>query len=381
MDFSWNETQKALWDDLSAFGRDELGAGLDERDHHSQFSEEDWDKVVAKGLLGLHIPQAYGGQGYDLVTTTHAIEGLGYGCRDNGLLLAINAQMWSVQETVLKFGTEAQKAHYLPRLLDGRLKGAHAITEEEVGSDAFGMQTLAQKIEGGYRLNGRKAYITLGPVAGLIVLFATIRPEVGRWGVTCFLIDTDWPGVKLGPAQHKMGLRTSPMGDVWFEDVFIPDANVLGKPGSGAAIFNASMDYERSLIFTGHIGSMARQLDETIAFARERRVGGQPIGRHQSVSNRIADMKVRLETARYFMYKGAWLIDQGRPAALEAAMAKLTLSELFMENSLDAVRIHGGKGYMSDLGVERDLRDAIGGVIYAGASDVQRNVIAGLLGL
>ena len=156
---------------------------------------------------------------------------------------------------------------------------------------------------------------------------------------------------------------------------------MLGRAGAGASIFDDAMQFERSFIFASHVGSMARQLDDAIAFSQSRVLGNRPIGKNQSISNRIADMKVRLETARMFLYKAAWRIDQGQDARLDAAMAKLTISELFLENSLDAVRIHGGVGYMSDRGIERDLRDAVGGVIYSGTSDIQRNLIAGLLGL
>lgn len=381
MEFSWNEQQQTLWDEMLVFGRDELEHNLYERDKSSIFVEDNWQAIANKGIFGLYIPEAYGGVGYDMVTTIHALEALGYGCPDNGLTLAANGQMWAVQEPILKFGTEEQKQKYLPKMIDGTFKGAHGMTEPSSGSDAFNLQTTATKVEGGYRLNGHKTYIGLGPVADVILVFATVNPDVGRWGVTTFIVDANSDGVVLGDGQSKMGLRTGPMGDVYFNDVFVPAENLLGREGSGASIFNASMEYERSFIFASHVGSMARQLDEAIRYAKTRSVGGQSIGKYQSVSNRIADMKVRLETARHFLYKAAWLVDQGKNATMEAAMAKLVISELFVESSLDTIRVHGGQGYLSERGVERDLRDAIGGIIYSGTSDIQRNLIAGLLGL
>ena len=306
---------------------------------------------------------------------------LGYGCPDNGLTLALNGQMWAVQEPILTFGTEEQKKRYLPKLIDGTLFGAHGMTEADSGSDAFRLATTAEKVDGGYRINGEKIYIGLGPVADVILTFASTQPQRGRWGLSAFLVDADSEGVELRPHQSKMGLRTGPFGEIHFRDVWVPQANLLGNEGSGASIFNASMDFERSFIFASHVGSMARQLDQTLAFARGRVQGGQPIGKYQAISHRIADMKIRVETARLFIRRSAELIDQGQPIPLQAAMTKLVVSELFVENSLSAIRVHGGRGYLTEYGVERDLRDAVGGVIYSGTSDIQRNVIAGLLGL
>ncbi len=382
MDFSWTAQQIALWDDICQFARTELPTDdLFQRDHNGTFVQADWQRCASKGLFGLALPQTYGGSGFDLVTTIHALEALGYGCPNNGFTLAVNGQTWSVAMPILRFGTEAQRERYLPRLVNGTLKGAHAVTEPEVGSDVFGLTTTATPTTGGYLLNGRKTFIGMGPIADVFVLFATVNPQHGRWGITAFIVDAKSSGLSQEAPRDKMGLRTEPMGDVYLENVFVPEENRLGREGAGASIFNAAMTYERSFIFTSHIGSMARQLDQTISYVTTRKQGGQPIGKYQSVSNRIADMKVRLEMARAFLYKAAWMIDHGEDATLQSAMTKLVLSELFVANSLDAVRSYGGRGYLGEVGVERDLRDAIGGVLYAGTSDIQRNLIAGLLGL
>jgi hypothetical protein len=381
MEFGWTDEQQAFWDEISHFAAHELVHDLVERDRAGLFLEQNWQAIAKKGIFGLYLPQEYGGSGHSMVTTIRAMEALGYGCADNGLTLAVNGQMWAVQEPIFRFGTEDQKRRYLTRLIDGTYKGAHGMTEPESGSDAFSLRTTAEKVEGGYRLNGTKVYIGLGPVADIILTFATVNPKYGSWGVTAFIVDAKSPGITLGEPQSKMGLRTGYMGSIEYKDVFVPAENLLGREGSGASIFNASMDYERSFIFASHVGSMARQLDEAIAYANERKQGGQSIGKYQAVAHRIADMKIRLETARLFLYRCAWLIDQGDPIPLDAAMAKLTISELFVENSMDAIRVHGGRGYLSETGVERDLRDAVGGVLYSGTSDIQRNMIAGLLGL
>jgi alkylation response protein AidB-like acyl-CoA dehydrogenase len=382
MEFGFTPQQQELWERTLGFAREELAtADLVARDRADSFPEELWQRCARQGLLGLAVPPEYGGAGLDLVSTVHALEALGYGCPDNGFTLALNGQTWSIQLPILKFGSESQRRRYLPNLAAGRIKAAHAVTEPEAGSDVFSLTTLARRVEGGYRLSGQKINVGMAPLADLYLLFATVNPAVGRWGVTAFLVDARAPGVSVEPRGDKMGLRTEPHGAISLDDVFVPAEDRMGNEGSGAAIFNASMNYERSFIFSSHVGSMARQLDQTIAFVTQRRQGGQPIAKYQAVAHRVADMKLRLETARAFLYKSAWMLDQGQDVTLQAAMTKLAVSELFVESSLDAVRLHGGRGYLGEFGVERDLRDAVGGVLYAGTSDIQRNLIAGLLGL
>jgi hypothetical protein len=382
MEFGFTTQQQRIWEQTIAFAHRELDLNdLVERDRNGTFSEANWQACAQQGLLGLAIPEEYGGAGLDFVTTIHALEALGYGCQDNGLTLAINGQSWSIQIPILRFGSEAQKRAFLPDLVAGRIKAAHAMTETDAGSDAFRLQTTATRTTGGYLLNGHKIHVGMGPVADIIVLFATVNPAIGRWGVTAFIVDARASGVTVTTRGDKLGLRTEPHGFMTFENVFVPEANRLGNEGSGAALFGASMNYERSFIFSSHVGSMARQLDQSIAFANTRKQGGQSIGKYQSVANRIADMKMRLEIARMFLYRAAWHADQGQDWTLQAAMTKLAVSELFVENSMDAIRVHGGRGYLGEFGVERDMRDAVGGVLYAGTSDIQRNLIAGLLGL
>ncbi|MEM8679022.1 MAG: acyl-CoA dehydrogenase family protein [Planctomycetota bacterium] len=381
MDFGWTPEQQALREETQRFATEQLVRDLERRDAACQFLEDNWQKCAARGVLGWPFPAAYGGGGFDLVTTVAALDALGYGCPDNGLTLALNGQMWAVQEPLHTFGTEAQKQKYLPKLIDGSLKGAHGMTEPQSGSDAFSLETTAEAVDGGYRINGKKVYIGLGPVADVILTFAVTSPDRGRWGLSTFIVEADTQGVTLGPAQEKMGLRTAPMGEIEFADVFVPAEARLGSEGAGASVFSASMEYERSFIFASHVGSMARQLDETVAFCKARELAGRPISELQTLRNRVADMRVRLETARLFVRQAAWKLDQGQRVPLEAAMAKLVVSEAFTENSIEAIRAHGGKGYLSDCGVDRDLRDALGGVIYSGTSDIQRNLIAALLGM
>jgi hypothetical protein len=381
MDFSWTEEQLAYKKAVINFAQKELNEGMIERDHHGSFSKDLWRKCADFGIHGMPFPEKYGGSEADILTTMLTMEGLGYGCHDNGLIFGINAQMWSVQMPIFAFGTDAQKVKYLPGMCSGQVIGAHGMTEPDTGSDAYALRTRAERCEGGYILNGAKMFVTNAPVADLAVVFATIDPSKGMWGITGFIIEKGTPGFSISTRIDKMGLRTSPMGELILQDCFVPEENRLGPVGAGARIFNHSMEWERSCILASHLGVMERQLEKSIQYARERNQYGQPIGKYQSVANRIVDMKVRLETARLLLYKVAWLKKMGKTAVMEAAMAKLYLSECFVLSGMDTIRTLGGYGFMTEFEAERDLRDAIGGTIYSGTSDIQRNIIARLLGL
>ncbi|MGI9264605.1 MAG: acyl-CoA dehydrogenase family protein [Gammaproteobacteria bacterium] len=381
MDFGWTDEQKARYASSVSFAQEQLNDDLKQRDADGTFALDLWRKCGEFGVLGWCMPTEYGGAGLNVLSSIRMLEGIGYGCRDNALTLGLNGQIWSVQEPLLRFGSEQLKQRYLPRLCSGELLAAHGMTEPDSGSDAFSLRTRAEKVSGGYLLNGRKSYIGLAPVAGISLVFANTNPDAKQWGVSAFIAESGFEGYSASPPKQKMGLRTSPLGDIVLENCFVPEENRLGPEGSGVSIFNNSMDWERGFIFTSHVGSMARQLDECVQYARQRRQFGKPIAEFQSVSNRLADMKLRLETARLLLYKLAWMKERGDHAALEAAMAKLHLGEAFAANSVDAMRIHGARGYLSEYEVERDLRDALGGVIYSGTSDIQRNIITRLLGL
>jgi len=381
MDFSWSEEQLKFKEAVIKFAQKELNEDLIQRDKVGEISIENWKKCAELGILGLPIPEKYGGIDADIMTTMLVMEGLGYGCKDNGLIFAMNAQLWSVQLPILLFGTEEQKRKYLPELCSGDLVGAHGMSEPDSGSDAYSLRTRAERVDGGYAINGTKMFVTNAPFCDLALIFATIDPSKGMGGITAFVVEKGTPGFRVSRKLEKMGLRTSPMGELIFEDCFLPEESRLGKEGAGVSIFNSSMEWERSSILASHIGAMERQLEACIRYARQRRQFGQPIGKFQSISNRIADMKVRLETARLLLYKVAWSKKVGKSAVMDAALAKLYLSECFVQSSLDAIRIHGGYGYMTEFEVERDLRDAIGGTLYSGTSDIQRVIIARWLGL
>jgi alkylation response protein AidB-like acyl-CoA dehydrogenase len=381
MDFSWTQEQLELKQAVIKFAQKELNQDVIERDQRGAFSWDNWKKCAQFGILGLPIPEQYGGSDADILTTMLAMEGLGYGCRDNGLIFALNAQMWSIQLPILLYGTEEQKQKYLPALCAGEIIGAHGMSEPGSGSDAYSLRTRASRADGGYVLKGTKMFVTSAPIADIAVVFATLDPARGLSGITAFVVEKGTAGFSTSRDIEKMGLRTSPMGELVMEDCFIPEENRLGPEGIGVNVFNSSMEWERACILGAHVGAMERQLEVSIRYARQRKQFDQPIGKFQAVANRIADMKVRLETARLLLYKVAWLKKAGKSAVLEAALAKLYLSESYVQSSMDALRIHGGYGYMTEFEVERDLRDAIGGTIYSGTSDIQRVVIARWLGL
>jgi alkylation response protein AidB-like acyl-CoA dehydrogenase len=382
MDFTFTEEQVQLRHAVRAFARNELGGNVTTRDAAQEFRRDLWEHCARFGIPGLPIPAAYGGQGADPITTMLALETLGEHCRDNGLLFSLNAHMWSAAMPILRFGSDGQRDRYLPSLCDGRFIGVQAMTEPGSGSDAFGMRTVARQDGDHYVLNGSKTFITNAPVADLFVVFASTDPALGALGISAFLVDRATPGLSVGAPFDKMGLRTSPMSELAFTDCKVSCENMLGKPGNGMAIFNHSIDWERACILATAVGTMQRQVDEAVEYANERTQFGQPIAKFQAVSHRVADMHVRVEAARMLLYKAGWAKQQGRRTpAIESSVAKLFISEAWVQNSLDALQVRGGYGYMTESEVERDVRDAIASRIYSGTSDIQRTLIAAALGL
>lgn len=364
-----------------AFARQALNHDMISADASEAFSLDAWRHCADFGVLGMPVPKEYGGLGLGLSALLAVMEGLGYGTRDQGLLFSLNAHLWTNTIPILRYGTEAQRRQYLPRLCDGSLIGANAASEPDAGSDIFSMRTRAVRQDNVYVLNGTKMFVTNAPVADLFVAYATLDPALGVAGITAFIIERDTRGLTISRSLHKMGLRTSPMAEVIFDDCHVPVAQRLGREGRGVEVFDCSMEWERGCILASCLGVMRRQLEECIKHARARKQFGRPIGKNQSVANKIVDMKVRLETSRALVGRIGELKDQNRPAMLESAMAKLHVSQSFVQSSLDAVQIFGGYGYMTEQQVERDLRDAVGSSLYSGTSEIQRNIIAKALGL
>jgi alkylation response protein AidB-like acyl-CoA dehydrogenase len=382
VDFSWPDEVTEYRESLLRFARSELADGARERDRSSTFPREAWDRRAAFGIQGLGVPEAYGGSGASMLTMVAAMETLGYACPDNGLLFALNAQIWACQHPLARFGTDEQRARYLPGLADGSLIAAHAMSEPGSGSDAFALTTTATRAGEGFVLDGSKTFVTNAPVADLFLVFATLDRARGFAGLCAFLVDAGTPGLKIGAPIAKMGLRSSPMAEVFLDGCEVGPEALLGREGGGMTVFNSSMERERGLILASTVGGMERQLERATAHARERHQFGRPIGDNQAVSHRIVDMKLGLETSRLLLYKLAWDMDLGaRTVGLGSALTKLHLSETYLRTSLDALQVFGGYDYMTEYELEREVRDAIGARLYSGTSEMQRNIVARYLGL
>jgi alkylation response protein AidB-like acyl-CoA dehydrogenase len=382
MDFELTEDQRNLQKAAIDFARSQLGhTDMVRRDREQEFDHVGWNRCADFGVLAMPIPETYGGLGHGPVEMIAVMEGLGYAIRDQGLLFSINAHLWTNSIPILLYGTDEQKQKYLPRLSKGELIGANAASEPDAGSDVFAMRTRAERRGGSYLLNGAKTFVSNAPVAGLFVAYATLDPSLGAMGVTAFLVERDTPGLRIGRKMEKMGLRTSPMAEVIFENCEIPASQRLGREGRGLTVFECSMEWERGCILANCLGVMRRQLEQCIEHARTRKQFGKPIGKFQSVANRIVDMKVRLDTSRPVVYRIGRLKQNNAPAMLESAVAKLYVSDCYVKSCLDAIQIHGGYGYMTEQLIELELRNAVGSTLYSGTTEIQRNIIAASLKL
>jgi len=381
MDPWLTQEQRDLYETITRFAHRELNDDLQSRDEQGAFSWHGWKKCAELGLPGLAVPAEYGGAGADAVTTMAALEALGYGCRDNGLIFSLNAHLWAGAMPIVKFGTERLKRRYLPGLCDGSLIASHALSEPEAGSDALALTARATlTADGGYELTGTKTFVTNAPVADVFIVFASTDPARRFAGVSAYVVDRDTPGLSVGKQVGKLGLRTSPMSEIHMEHCRVPASQLLGPPGAGLAVFNAAMRLERAFILAAGVGALRRDLERCVEHARLRRQYGRPIGDFQAVAHRIVGMRLRLETSRLLLYHVGRLLDAGHDAALEITLAKLHISETLVTSALDAVQVHGGAGYLTG-DAERGLRDAVGSRIYSGTSEVQQNIAARLLGL
>jgi alkylation response protein AidB-like acyl-CoA dehydrogenase len=377
MEFDWSAEQLELRSAMVAFARAKLNHDIEGDDRAGRFPTEKWTELSSWGFFRLAVPDELGGTGLDRMTALLVTEGFGEGCLDGGLVFSAVVQAWVIIPLLLRFGTEHQKHQYLPGLTSGSTIGALAITESDCGSDAFAMRTRAEHDEGdGWRLHGAKTYITNGPIADLIVCFARTGTGGSLGGTSAFLLQSDQEGVVLGQPMETQGLRTAPIGEVAFNDVWLPTDAMIGKEGFGLAVFNEAMEWERSFAMAPYLGMLTRQLEDSCRYARERQAFGSRISGFQAIADTLVEMRLRLETARLLIYQAAWAKANGKSALAQTAMAKLWLSECAVASSLDAIQVHGGSGYLSETGVERDLRNAVGARIHSGTSQMQRVIIA-----
>lgn len=376
MSFSLSPEQRELYNGTVRFAQS-LDRDLRVADREGSFSREHWQKCADYGLLGLSMPPEYGGAGADALTVVAAYDAFGYGCRDNGLAFSLLSQLTSCQVPICHHAKPAVREAYLPGLISGKLIAAHGASEADAGSDVNGVRTVARRVDGGFSITGSKCFSSLGPISDLAIVLARIDGEAGV--LAEFVVPR--AAYKVSSHMEKIGLRTSPMSELIFEDSFTPEDHVIGDTNSGLMRFMTTMEWERLCIMASSVGAMQRQLEQVIAYTRERQQFGSPIGKFQGVSHRVADMKVRLETSRLLLYSAAARKAEKGRAAIESAMVKLHVSESRYANALDAVRIYGGYGVMVESEVERELRDAVPGLIYSGTAEILRNTIARILGL
>jgi alkylation response protein AidB-like acyl-CoA dehydrogenase len=376
----WTDEQKALRKALDPYF-ERLNDGHIEDDANSVFSREKWDVLRETGVIGLPYDPAYGGQGQDALTMVYVLEHLGHGCRDAGLLFTLATQMVSMVIPIERFGSDELKDRYLKQLIEGSIISAHSISEPDAGSDATAMSTSAVEDGDSYVINGKKAFCTSGPVADLITVYATTDPEAGATGISAFVVPTDTPGIDVSDPIPKMGLNTSPIGSIEFSDCRVPKENLIGKPGGSFFMMEHVMTWEILCIFTMMVGEMQRRLEECIKFAKTRKQFGEPIAANQYIQDKIVDQKLGVETSRKHLYDTAEKVARGKSVVTEIAMAKLITSEANLESALAAVQIYGGRGYMREAGLEKELRAAVGAPIYSGTNEMQRIRIASMLGL
>ncbi|MET7704761.1 acyl-CoA dehydrogenase family protein [Micromonospora sp. NPDC005413] len=378
MDFAWTSEQRAAYDEVRASVAETFAPTADAGRLHDR---DAWRRLGQLGLLGLCIPAEYGGGGLGALDTALRVEAFGRGCADTGLVFASGAHLFACAMPVAGFGTPELKKDLLPRICSGEVVAGNAMTEAGAGSDVSRLAVTATATPDGYLLNGEKTFVTNGPVADVLVTYATTDPAAGHLGVTAFVLDCDTPGLTVSAPLDKMGLVSAPAGRVSFEDCPVPAHRVLGEPGQGAAIFQHSMRWERACLFAGYVGLLDRLVERCVQHATSRRQFGRRISDFQAVANRIVEMKLRTESARLLLYRCCWEMDNDAGSELNVALSKLAVSEAAVASALDAVRLFGGLGYLREAGIETVLRDAVPSTIFSGTSDVQRLLIAHELGL
>ena len=378
MDFRHTEEQLSFYKSVKDFAARVVEPGAHERDVEGRFDRDVWDQLGEFGLLGLPVPETYGGSGADIISTCLALEALADGGHDAGLGLSVGAHITIGTVPIWLHGTEEQKQRYLPKLCSGEHIGAMAITEPEAGSDAAGIKTRARREGDEWVINGSKIFITNGSIADSIIVIAVTDPDAGAGqGVSAFIVEKDNPGFAVSRDLDKMGTRSSPLSLLHFDDCRVPQEAVLGT--EGAALWQVAFecfDWERTVMIASSIGGMKASLDAAVAYAKERNAFGKPIARHQAIQHKLADMKAYYDAARLVLYRAAWMKQEGLPHQAEASVAKLFVAEAAMRNALEATQIFGGYGYIKEYPVERSIRDAKLISIGGGTSEIQKMIIA-----
>ena len=373
MDFDLSDEQQLVRDTARAFTDDVIVERARTNARAGRFDLELVSRLADQGYLGAIVPREYGGAGLDHVTFGLVVEEIGRG--DSAMRTVVSVQTSLVCGSILRWGTEDQKAHYLPRLCSGEWLGCFGLTEPEAGSDAASQRTRARRVDGGWLLQGAKMWISLGNHAKVALIFAQTDPALGHRGLACFLVDTDQPGFQTQEIHHKMGLHASDTASISLDDVHVGDDALLGEVGEGFKVAMSALDRGRLSVAAGCVGICQGCVDASVSYAVQRHQFGRPIASFQLVQAMLAEMRVRTDAARLLVWRAGWLRDHDRRCTLETSIAKLHASEAAVWCANEAIQVHGGAGYVDDHPVERWFRDARVTTLYEGTSQIQQLII------
>lgn len=360
------------------FAREHIQPSTEERDLNERWDADIWQKMGAMGLLGLSFPEQYGGQGADCLTTCVAHEAFAEGSMDGGLTLALGAHAIIGSMPIVLCGTEEQKQKYLPKLATGEWIAGLGLTEPASGSDAAGsMESRAVKKGDRYILNGSKMFITNGPIGDIFIIMAVTDKKKGPMGISVFIVEKGYKGFSVGKNLQKMGMRTSTTSELIFEDLEVPEENMLSKENSGfARVGRATLEWERTVLVASAAGSLQAMLDESVRYAKNRVQFKQPIARFQAIQAKLAMARMNLDAARLLLYNAALKKDRGEPAPIEASINKLYATEALVQTTYELGQVHGGYCFIHEYPIERAFRDARLGTLGGGTSEVMRSIIA-----
>ncbi|QQE74259.1 acyl-CoA dehydrogenase [Brevibacillus composti] len=374
MDFRFSDEQEMMRRMVRDFAQKEIAPLVPVMEETEEFPREVVKKMGEIGLMGIPIPEEWGGAGADFPSYILAIHEISKVSATVGVILSVHTSVGT--NPILYFGTDAQKQKYVTQLAAGKMLGAFALTEPHAGSDASHIRTSAVREGGEYVLNGSKVFITNGGEADVYIAFAVTDPSKGTRGISAFIVDKDTPGLSVGKKEKKMGLYGSSTTELIFENARVPAENLLGQEGDGFTIAMANLDVGRIGIAAQALGIAEAALDYATAYAKERKQFGQPIIKQQAIAFKLADMATMAEAARLLVYRAAYLRSQGLPCGMEASMAKKFASDTAMKIATEAVQVFGGYGYTREYPVERLFRDAKVTQIYEGTNEIQHIVIA-----
>jgi alkylation response protein AidB-like acyl-CoA dehydrogenase len=373
IDFELTDEQRLIRETARDFVDKEIVPVARDNDRNERFDTELVQKMADMGFLGAIVSEEYGGRGLDYLTYGLIVEEIGRG--DSSARTVVSVQTSLVCSSIERWGTEEQKHEWLPQLCSGEALGCFGLTEPSSGSDAASLKTRATKIDGGWKLNGQKQWISMGNHAKVALIFAQTDPEKAHRGLACFLVPTESEGFSSSEIHGKLGLKASDTAELSLSDVEVPEEAMLGEIGDGFKVAMSALDSGRFSVASGCVGISQGCVNASVQYAKEREQFGRPIGSFQLVQAMLADMIVDTEAARGLVWRAGWLKDNGKPSTTETSIAKLFATEAAVRNANLAIQVHGGSGYVDDHPAERYLRDARVATLYEGTSQIQKLII------